>query len=102
MVIYRAKPGALAALEAIVVKHGPVLRASVSNPDAPVQVFRATDIRDPSAGPVLVESFAWRDARASDLAHQLPEVMAVWETMGAYLADMSLWTLEPVGGPAGA
>jgi len=97
LVIYRPKAGQLAALETIVARHGAVLRASGLLTDAPVQVHRATDLRKPDAGAVHVERFQWRDGGASDLAHQLPEVMAVWETMGPHLADMSLITLEALG-----
>jgi hypothetical protein len=40
--------------------------------------------------------FEWVDERASDVAHELPEVMAVWETMGPLLAGMNLTRLEPL------
>jgi quinol monooxygenase YgiN len=96
MVIYRPKPGSLEALEAIVKRHGPVLRQTGLITDAPVLVYRATDIRKPDAGAFIVEHFVWRDGPAADTAHQTPEVMAVWETMGPHLADMSLITLDPI------
>jgi hypothetical protein len=97
MVMYRPKPGHQAALEAIVAQHGPVLRAVGLISDAPVRVYRASDLRKPEAGAFVVEHFQWRDAGASDLAHQLPEVMAVWESMGPHMEDMTLITLEALG-----
>jgi len=97
LVIYRPKPGKLADLEAIVKRHGSVLRTAGLITDDPVRVYRGTDLRSPDAGAFLVEHFQWRDGAASDIAHQLPEVMAVWETMGAHLADMTLITLEAIG-----
>jgi hypothetical protein len=97
LVIYRPKPGSLAALEAIVAQHGPVLRKIGLITDAPVQLYRGTDLRKPDDGPFLVEQFVWRDGQAANVAHQTPEVMAVWETMGPHLADMTLITLDAIG-----
>jgi hypothetical protein len=97
LVIYRPRPGSLDALEAILKRHGPVLRQTGLITDAPVLLYRATDVRKPGAEAFLVEQFVWRDGPAADIAHQTPEVMAVWETMGPHLADMSLITLEAIG-----
>jgi hypothetical protein len=97
MVIYRPKPGSGAALAAILAQHGAALRKVGLITDAPVRVYRATDIRNPNDEPFFVEQFEWRDGAASDIAHQTPEVMAVWETMGPHLADMSLITLDTIG-----
>lgn len=97
LVIYRPKADSLAALEAIVKQHGSVLRKVGLITDDPVRVYRGTDLRKPDAGPFLVEQFVWRDGAASDIAHQTPEVMAVWETMGPHLADMTLITLDAIG-----
>jgi hypothetical protein len=95
LVIYHPKAGQLAALEAIVSRHGDVLRRVGLITDDPVRVYRGTDLRKPG-GTFLVEQFLWRDGSASDVAHQTPEVMAVWETMGPHLDDMTLITLEPL------
>jgi quinol monooxygenase YgiN len=97
LVIYRPKPGHLDALQAIVTRHGPVLRQLGLVTEDPVRVCRATDIRAPDSGAFLLEEFVWRDDAASEVAHQTPEVMAVWETMGPHLADMTLITLDPIG-----
>jgi hypothetical protein len=97
LVIYRPRPGSLAALEAIVAQHGPVLRKIGLITDAPVRLYRGTDLRKPDDGPFLVEQFVWRDGQAANVAHQTPEVMAVWETMGPHLADMTLITLDAIG-----
>jgi hypothetical protein len=96
-VIYRPKPGSLAQLEAIVTRHGPVLRQVGLITDDPVRVYRATDLRKPDGEPFLIEEFVWRDGAAADIAHQSPEVMAVWETMGPHLEDMTLITLDAIG-----
>lgn len=97
LVIYRPKPGHHDQLLAILEQHGPTLQATGLITDQPVQLYRAEDLRrhgEPE--PYFVESFEWRDEQASDLAHQTPEVMAVWETMGPHLADMTLTTLTAV------
>ena len=97
LVVYRPKAGSFAALEAILKQHGPVLRRIGLITEEPVRIYRATDLRQPDAQPFLVEEFFWRDGAASDIAHQTPEVMAVWETMGPHLEDMSLITLDAIG-----
>ena len=96
LVIYRPVAGKLAELEAIVRKHGSVLRKSGLLADQPVRVWRGTDLRKPEAGTFLVENFHWKDGTSADTAHQLPEVMAVWETMGPHMESMTLTTLEAI------
>lgn len=96
LVIYRPKAGQADALLAILQKHGPVLRETGLVSDEPVKLYRATDLRRHGAPePYFVEEFYWKDEKASDLAHQTPAVMAVWETMGPHLQEMTLTTLEP-------
>jgi hypothetical protein len=97
LVIYRPKEGHNDQLLAILEKHGPVLRQVGLITDEPVRVFRASDLRrDGEAAPYFIETFQWKDEAASNLAHQTPEVMAVWETMGPHLESMTLTTLDPV------
>jgi hypothetical protein len=97
LVIYRPKQGHYDQLGAILKSHGPALAKSGLTDGGPVELWRATDLRrhgEPE--PYFVESFYWRDEKASDLAHQLPEIMSVWETMGPHLETMTLTTLEPL------
>ncbi|HEY5923699.1 MAG TPA: hypothetical protein VIV11_18585 [Kofleriaceae bacterium] len=96
LVIYRPKAGHHDQLKAILLSHGPVLAKSGLLPEGrPVQLYVANDLRrQGEAEPYFVEDFYWRDGKASDLAHQLPEIMAVWETMGPHLESMTLTTLE--------
>ena len=97
LVIYRPKKGSASKLEAILQKHGPTLRSSGLITDEPVRLWRATDLRGHGEPEFyFVETFQWRDDEASDIAHQMPEVMAVWETMGPHLEGMTLTTLEPL------
>jgi quinol monooxygenase YgiN len=97
LVIYRPKTGKYAELESVLKKHGPVLRQTGLITEEPVRLYRATDLRrhgEPE--PYFVETFQWKDSAASDAAHQTPEVMAVWETMGPHMEGMTLTTLEPI------
>lgn len=45
---------------------------------------------------LFYEQFVWKDGNASDVAHQTPEVMAVWEPMGPVLEDLTICEVEPV------
>ena len=56
---------------------------------------KAFDIRKERT--TYIEYFQWKDGTCSDRAHETPEVMAVWETMGPHLADMTLITLDALG-----
>ena len=38
----------------------------------------------------------WKDGKSSELAHQTPEVMAVWETMGPLLEDLTILKVEAI------
>jgi hypothetical protein len=78
--VYRPKPGQEEALFALVKKHWPALRRSGLVTDDPPLVWRATDRQ--GKNPFFVEIFSWRDDKAAGLAHQMPEVMAIWEPMG--------------------
>ncbi|MBX3156309.1 MAG: hypothetical protein KF773_09950 [Deltaproteobacteria bacterium] len=98
LVIYRPKAGHHDQLLAILKEHGPTLRKTgLLAPDTQVQLFAATDLqRHGMPAPYFVEIFYWRDDKASDTAHQLPEVMSVWETMGPHLEGMTLTTLAAI------
>jgi hypothetical protein len=93
--IYRPKAGHHDQLKAILLNHGPVLAKTGLLTQDPVQLWVAQDLaRHGKTEPYFVELFFWRDEKAPELAHQMPEVMAVWETMGPHLADMTLTNLE--------
>lgn len=92
-VTYRPKQGKEEDLFALVKKHWPILKQLGLVTGTPAQVYRATDKR--SGKVYFIEIFSWRDGRASDIAHQTPEVMSVWETMGPVLEGLELAALEP-------
>ncbi len=78
-VTYQPKKGKEQELLALVKKHWPTLRKAGLATDEPAQIYEAHEKH--SGNHYFIEIFAWRDEEASGLAHQLPEVMAVWEPM---------------------
>jgi hypothetical protein len=59
----------------------------------PPKIWRATG----KVGSVSwVEIFQWKDGSSSDVAHESPEVMSIWEPMGTVLEDLQLLQIEPV------
>jgi quinol monooxygenase YgiN len=94
LVTYRPKKGKEAELLALVRKHWPALqKAGLITPEL-AKVWKATDKRKGTVA--FVELFSWRDGEASGIAHRTPEVMAVWEPMGAAMEEMTIEQLEAV------
>ena len=94
LVRYHPKAGRERELLALVQKHWPELNRLGLVSRQPPQIWRAVDKR---SGQVhFVEIFQWKDAQAPDVAHQTPEVMAVWEPMGQVLEKLELSQLEPI------
>jgi quinol monooxygenase YgiN len=94
LVIYRPRPGAESALEALVRNHLPTLKSLDLLGSGKSAAYRAEDKR--SHAICFVEIFDWKDARASDVAHQTPEVMAIWEPMGPLLENLEIRALQPL------
>ena len=96
--IYRPKAGQEEALFALVKAHYPALkRAGLVTNDPPL-VYVARGKRG-TGSPYYVEIFSWKDENAPGLAHQLPEVMKIWEPMGPMIEggpSPELAMLEPV------
>ena len=79
MCTYRPVEGKEEQLFELVVKHWPVLKEAGLVTDEPAVVYRATDKQ--TGALFFVEIFSWKDARASEIAHRTPEVLAIWEPM---------------------
>ena|SRR2546423_12031253 len=92
---YVPKPGKDKELFALVQKHWPTLSKLGLVTNEPAKLYRAYDIRKQQS--YFVELFTWKTGESSDIAHQTPEVMAIWEPMEGVLADMTLSAIEPVG-----
>ena len=67
-------------------KHWPALRSVGLATANEAKIWSATSRN--WDGPFFIEWFEWVDAAAVDTAHQLPEVMAVWEPLGTLCAEM--------------
>lgn len=78
--LYRVSSGREAEFTRLLERHWPALRALDLVTDDPPQHYRGAE---PDGGPLFVEIFRWKDEEASRLAHEHPEVMAVWEPMDA-------------------
>jgi hypothetical protein len=94
IVIYVPKKGKEAELQALVKRHEVALRKVGLVTDEPFKVWKAFDIR--KGREQFIEYFVWKNGGASDIAHQTPEVMAVWEPMGPVLEDMTICEVEPL------
>jgi hypothetical protein len=95
-VTYRPKSGKTEELLQLVLKHGPALQSTGLIVDGPPAIHRAANKR---TGEVFfIETFSWRDEEAPNLAHQMPEVMAVWEPMTPLLDNLELAVIEPFSG----
>jgi hypothetical protein len=94
IVTYVPKKGKEAELLALVKKHEPALRKVGLVTSEPFRVWKAYDIRKQRE--LFIEHFVWKDGKSSDLAHQTPEVMAVWEPMGPVLEELTICEVEPV------
>ncbi len=86
-VTYYPKKGKERELVELVKKHWPTLRKLGLATEEPPQIYEAHDKR--SGNTYFIEIFAWRDEEASSVAHQTPEVMAVWEPMGGIMESFN-------------
>lgn len=95
-VTYRPKAGKERELLELVKKHGPALQSTGLLAGGLPVIYRATDKR--SGNVSFIETFSWRDEKAPEVAHQTPEVMAVWEPMTPLLESMQLAVVEELSG----
>lgn len=92
MVTYVPKKGKEAELLELVKKHEPALRQVGLVTSEPFKLWKAYDIRKQREQ--FIEQFVWKDGKSSDVAHQTPEVMAVWEPMGPVLEELIICEVE--------
>jgi hypothetical protein len=95
---YKVKPGKQAEMEKLLARHWPALHSVGLVTDEPARVYRGLPSGKPDgehgAENVYVEIMTWKDRNSPQLAHQTPEVMAVWEPMGAICEDMDFPAFE--------
>lgn len=78
--LYRVASGREAEFTELLRRHWPTLQALGLVTDEPPRRYRGAE---QDGGPLFVEIFDWKSEEAARLAHQHPEVMAVWEPMDA-------------------
>jgi hypothetical protein len=91
--IYRVKKGKEGDFKKLLKKHGPALKKAGLTGSAAPKIWMAQAHREP--GTVFVEMMQWKDEEASNKAHQMPEVMAVWEPMDNLTEGMEFLNLQP-------
>lgn len=82
---YRVKPGREKDFVALLKRHWPTLKKLDVVLDQPRMALQR---RDSDGAPCFVEIFAWKD-RGFEIAHQHPEVLALWEPMEAMCEERS-------------
>jgi len=92
--IYRVKKGKESEFQRILAKHGPALYKAGLTPEGAPKIWRS-ETRDGKT--VFVEMMQWKDENSSNAAHQMPEVMAVWEPMGNLTDGMEFLHLQAEG-----
>jgi hypothetical protein len=92
--IYRVKEGKAEEFRPLLEKHWPTLSSLGLVTSDPARWYTTEDKNERKC---FVELFEWKDGEAPQIAHELPEVMAVWEPMGALVDDMEFLDLETLG-----
>ena len=91
--IYQVKKGKEKEFQDLLARHWPTLdEMSLVSSQAP-KFFRGEDKQGHS---FFIETFQWKEQESSDVAHQTPEVMQVWEPMGALTEGMQFIRTEPL------
>ncbi|PYP85640.1 MAG: hypothetical protein DMF61_16030 [Blastocatellia bacterium AA13] len=91
--IYRIKPGKEGEFLEILRRHWPTLDRAGLVSETPARIFSGST-KDGKQS--FIEIFEWKDEETPNIAHQTPEVMAIWEPMGALTEGMEFIHLEPV------
>ena len=97
---YHVKPGHEAEMEVLLAKHWPALRKAGLASEEPPIIYRGLPSGKPGgdhgAEGTYIEIFSWAQPNGPQIAHQTPEVMAVWEPMGAICTEMDFPLFEPL------
>jgi hypothetical protein len=98
---YKVKPGKEKEMERLLARHWPALHGAGLVTDDRPRIYRGLPSHDPDDGRhgaerTYVEIMVWKDVSSPGLAHELPEVMAVWEPMGALCEEMEFPNYEQI------
>src|SRR5262249_12799213 len=75
---YRVRSGREAEFTELLARHWPTLRALDLVTDEPPRHYRGAE---KDGAPLFAGIFVWKSTAAAGVAHEHPEVMAVWEPM---------------------
>ncbi len=89
--IYRIREGKETEFQSFLEKHWPTLHDVGLVSERPARWFRGVAKDGLSR---YVETFEWKDGEASGVAHRSPQVMSIWEPMGALAEGMEFIELE--------
>jgi hypothetical protein len=89
--IYRVKDGKDDEFQSLLEKHWPTLRSAGLASEKEARWFRG---EGKNGERCFIELFEWKDEKASSVAHETPEVMSVWEPMGALTDGMEFIEIE--------
>jgi hypothetical protein len=81
---YRVKSGSEDAFRTLLARHWPTLHRLGLAADTPSTIYQGTES---DGRPLFVEVLTWKEDDGPDTAHEIPDVMAVWEPMGALCED---------------
>jgi len=76
--LFRVQAGKEEEFQRLLTDHWPTLRRLNLATDMPPQHFRG---EEKSGEPIFVEIFEWASRQAAAMAHEHPEVAALWEPM---------------------
>lgn len=76
--LYRVRAGREEEFVHLLERHWPTLRDLGLATEDPPRRYRGAE---QSGEPLFVEIFQWKTAESAGVAHQHPEVMAIWEPM---------------------
>jgi hypothetical protein len=86
MCVYKVKVGKEREFEALLAKHYPTLKKlGLATDDKPI-MHKGKDRKAPNL--LYFELFTWTDEQGPHRAHEIPELMQLWEPMGALCDDM--------------
>jgi hypothetical protein len=77
--IYRVKSSSEDAFKKLLAKHWPTLKRVGLAADVASTIYFGSE---GDKQPLFVELLNWKDEHGAEHAHELPDVMAVWEPMG--------------------
>lgn len=81
--IYRVKATEEERFMELLERHHPALLSLGLVTEEPPTIYRGEE----DGQPIVFEIFSWKSAKSPGLAHQLPEVMAIWEPMGTLVEE---------------